>query len=72
MATYDCDAPARSIVAVGGGDATMFAVGTQRLRGGNDVHIVAHDRDRDGARCTAVLSHPDGAIWSMDARPGEA
>lgn len=34
MATYDCDAPARSIVAVGGGDATMFAVGTQRLRGG--------------------------------------
>ena len=72
MATYDCDAPARSIVAVGGGDATMFAVGTQRLRGGNDVHIVTHDRDRDGARCTAVLSHPDGEIWSMDARPAEA
>lgn len=68
MATYDCDAPARSLVAVGGGDATMFAAGTQTIRGGNAVHIVSHDRDRDVARCAAVLTHPDGEIWSMDAR----
>ena len=47
MATYDCDAPARSLVAVGGGDATMFAAGTQTIRGGNAIHIVSHDRDRD-------------------------
>ena len=68
MATYDCDAPARSLVAVGDGDSTMFAAGTQTIRGGNAVHIVSHDRDRDVARCAAVLTHPDGEIWSMDAR----
>ena len=68
MATYDCDAPARSVVAVGGGDSTMFAAGTQTIRGGNAVHIVSHDRDRDVARCAAVLTHADGEIWSMDAR----
>ena len=68
MATYDCDAPVRSLVAVGGSDATMFAAGTQTIRGGNAVHIVSHDRDRDVARCAAVLTHPDGEIWSMDAR----
>ena len=46
----------------------MFAAGTQTIRGGNAVHIVSHDRDRDVARCAAVLTHPDGEIWSMDAR----
>lgn len=68
MATYDCDAPARSLVAVGDGDSTMFAAGTQTIRGDNAVHVVSHDRDRDVARCTAVLTHADGEIWSMDAR----
>ena len=46
----------------------MFAAGTQTIRGGNAVHIVSHDRDRDVARCAAVLTHPDGEIWSVDAR----
>ena len=33
MATYDCDAPARSVVAVGPGDSTMFAAGVPLVEG---------------------------------------
>ena len=59
MATYDCDAPARSVVAVGDGDSTMFAAGTQTIRGGNAVHIVSHDH----------LTHSVFRIDTVEGRP---
>jgi hypothetical protein len=55
----------RAVAAVSGSDDTLFMVGTQKLRGHNEVHLVAHDRDRHALHCRAVYTHhPE--IWQGD------
>jgi hypothetical protein len=59
----------RCVAAVGGSDDTLFVVGTQKLRGANEVHLVAHDRDRNALVNKAVWAHhPE--IWDLQPCPG--
>ena len=48
----------RCVAAVGGSDDTLFVVGTQKLRGANEVHLVAHDRDRNARQQGGVGAPP--------------
>ena len=68
-ATYATGERARCIASVpGNGEQTVFAVGTQRLRGNNAVHFVAHDRDRDALVARGVYKHhPE--IWDLQPSP---
>ena len=68
-ATYATGERARCIASVpGNGERTVFAVGTQRLRGNNAVHFVAHDRDRDALVARGVYKHhPE--IWDLQPSP---
>ena len=68
-ATYVTGERARCIASVpGNGEQTVFAVGTQRLRGNNAVHFVAHDRDRDALVARGVYKHhPE--IWDLQPSP---
>lgn len=60
----------RCVAAVGGSDDTLFVVGTQKLRGNNEVHLVAHDRDRHALTNKAVWTHhPE--IWDLQPCPGD-
>jgi len=68
-ATYATGERARCIASVpGNGEQTVFAVGTQRLRGNNAVHFVARDRYLDSlvARC---VYKPDPEIWDLQPSP---
>lgn len=68
-ATYATGERARCIASVpGNGEQTVFAVGTQRLRGNNAVHFVAHDRDRDALVARGVYKH-DPEIWDLQPSP---
>lgn len=61
----------RCVAAVGGSDDTLFVVGTQKLRGNNEVHLVAHDRDRNALTNKAVWAHhPE--IWDLQPCPGDS
>ena len=68
-ATYVTGERARCIASVpGNGEQTVFAVGTQRLRGNNAVHFVSHDRDHDALVARGVYKHhPE--IWDLQPSP---
>ena len=68
-AVFDTEA-ARCVAAVGGTEETLFLVGTQKLRGNNHVHVLAHDRDRDVVTSRAIFSHhPE--IWDLQPCPSD-
>lgn len=61
----------RCVSTVGDTDDTLFVVGTQKLRGNNEVHLVAHDRDRNALVNKAVWAHhPE--IWDLQFCPNDA
>jgi WD40 repeat protein len=69
VATYAAGERARCVAAVPSNDEqTVFAVGTQRLRGNNAVHFLTHDRDRNALVARGVYKHhPE--IWDLQPSP---
>jgi hypothetical protein len=70
-AAYDAGAPARCVASVGGSEETLFLVGTLKARGDNEVHVVAHDRDRDALDARRVFAHAH-EIWDLQPHPRDA
>jgi WD40 repeat protein len=47
----------RALAAVPDAERTLFVIGTRKLRGNNEVHLVTHDRDVDALRCVKAWTH---------------